>query len=45
MPYTKIKSGTNKGKFKSPSGRVMSKEQVQAYYASKSSKKSGKGKK
>jgi len=34
MPFTK----TGNGKYKSPSGRVMSKEQVQAYYASKNSK-------
>lgn len=33
MPFTKITSGKNKGKFKSPSGRIMTKEQVRAYYA------------
>jgi len=35
MPFKKIIKGKNKGKFKSPSGRVMTKKQVQAYYARK----------
>jgi len=35
MPYTKQKSG----KFKSPSGKKMSKKQVQAYYAKKKRRK------
>lgn len=34
MPFKKTKSG----KYKSPSGRVMTKAQVQAYYAKKKSK-------
>lgn len=34
MPFKK----TSSGKYKSPSGRIMTKEQVQAYYASKNSK-------
>jgi hypothetical protein len=33
MPFSKIKKGKNKGKFKSPSGRVMTGAQVKAYYA------------
>lgn len=35
MPFTKTKYGM----YKSPSGRKMSKAQVQAYYASKNDKK------
>lgn len=35
MPFKK----TSNGKYKSPSGRVMTKSQVQAYYASKNNKK------
>jgi len=35
MPFKKIARGKNKGKYKSPSGRIMSKKQVQAYHASK----------
>jgi len=38
MPYKKITSGKNKGKYKSPSGKVMSSPQVKAYYAKKSNK-------
>lgn len=33
MPFTKIKSGKNKGKYKSPSGRVFTKGQVKLLYA------------
>jgi len=33
MPFEKITSGPDKGKYRSPSGRVMTKKQVQAYYA------------
>ena len=33
MPFTKISSGKDKGKYKSPSGRKFSKKQVAAYYA------------
>jgi len=32
MPLTK---GKNKGKYKSPSGKIMTKEQVIAYYSKK----------
>jgi hypothetical protein len=35
MPFKKITKGKDKGKYKSPSGRVMTKAQVQAYYAKK----------
>ena len=35
MPFKKITKGKNKGKYKSPSGRVMTKAQVRAYYARK----------
>lgn len=42
MPFTKITSGKDKGKFKSPSGRVMTAAQVRAYYAKESAKKKGK---
>jgi len=34
MPFTKIKSGKNKGKYRSPSGRIWTKKQVIAYHAS-----------
>lgn len=33
MPFTKIKSGKNKGKYKSPSGRIFTAAQVRLYYA------------
>lgn len=39
MPFNKITSGKDAGKYKSPSGRVMTKGQVTAYHASKSSNK------
>ena len=39
MPFTKIKSGKNKGKYKSPSGVIMTLEQVQAYYAKQNAEK------
>jgi len=35
MPYTKIKSGKDKGKYKSPNGRVVTEAQMKAYYAKK----------
>ena len=42
VPFTKITSGKNKGKFKSPSGRVWTAAQIRAYEAKKhgTSKKS-----
>ncbi len=33
MPYIKIKKGKNKGKYKSPSGKVLTLKQIQAYHA------------
>lgn len=38
MPYKKIMRGKNKGKYKSPSGRVVTLKQVKAYYANKKNK-------
>jgi hypothetical protein len=32
MPFTKITSGKNKGKYRSPSGRIYSAAQVRLYY-------------
>lgn len=34
MPFSKIKSGSSAGKYKSPSGRVFTKKQIALYYAS-----------
>lgn len=39
MPFKKIKTGKNKGKFKSPSGKVFTGKQVKAYYSSNGFKK------
>ena len=39
MPFVKIKYGKNKGKYKSPSGKVWTKKEMEAYYASKENKK------
>lgn len=39
MPYKKITKGKDAGKYRSPTGRVMSKDQVKAYYANKNNKK------
>jgi hypothetical protein len=33
MPFRKISSGKDKGKFKSPRGKVYTAAQVRAYYA------------
>lgn len=35
MPFSKIKTGKDKGKYKTPSGRVMSSKQIRAYHATK----------
>lgn len=35
MPFKLIKRGKNKGKFKSPSGRVWTKASIRAYHANK----------
>ena len=32
MPFTRIKSGPGRGKYKSPSGRVFTDKQVKFYY-------------
>lgn len=34
MPFTKITRGKNKGKYESPSGRIWTPKQIEAYYAS-----------
>ena len=39
MPFTKITSGKNKGKYRSPSGRVFTKKQVALYHATNGFKK------
>jgi hypothetical protein len=39
MPFKKINSGKNKGKHKSPTGRIMTEAQVKAYYAKTKGKK------
>ena len=39
MPFVKIKYGKNKDKYKSPSGKVWTKKEMEAYYASKRNKK------
>lgn len=44
MPYPKIKSGKNRGKYKSPSGRILTYSQIQAIHLNKK-KKRKKGKK
>jgi hypothetical protein len=33
MPFKRITRGTNKGKYRSPSGRVFTKKQVRLYHA------------
>lgn len=35
MPFKRISRGRNRGKYKSPSGRVWTRRQVSAYYATK----------
>ena len=35
MPFKRITSGKNKGKYRSPSGRIYTAKQVRAYYATK----------
>jgi len=39
MPFIKIKSGKDKGKYKSPSGRIFTEKQVKMYYATSGFKK------
>jgi len=45
VPFNKIKSGKHKGKYKSPTGRVFSKDQVKMYHATDGFKKNPKKKK
>ena len=45
MPFTKITSGKNKGKYKSPSGRIWTLAQVKMYYATKAFSKKPRRKK
>jgi hypothetical protein len=33
MPFKKITRGKNKGKYKTPTGRIYTKKQVKAYHA------------
>jgi hypothetical protein len=35
MPFTRIKRGKKRGKYRSPSGRVFSRKQIKLYYATK----------
>ncbi len=39
MPFTKITTGKDKGKFRSPTGKVFNKDQVKLYYATDGFKK------
>jgi hypothetical protein len=39
MPFTRIRRGKKRGKYRSPSGRVFSRKQVKMYYATKGFKK------
>lgn len=39
MPFKKIGRGKNRGKYRSPSGRVYTARQVRAYYATKGFKR------
>jgi len=39
MPFRKITSGKNRGKYRSPSGRIYTAKQVRAYYATKGFKR------
>jgi len=41
MPFKKIASGKDKGKYRSESGRVYTKEQVRLYYATDGFKNMG----
>jgi hypothetical protein len=35
MPFKKVATGANRGKYKSPSGRIFTKRQVNLYHATK----------
>jgi hypothetical protein len=45
MPFTKITSGKNRGKYRSPSGRIYTAKQVRLYYATKGFKRAPRRKK
>jgi uncharacterized protein YaiI (UPF0178 family) len=45
MPFTKIKRGKKKGKYRGPSGKIFTKKQVALYYATKGFKKKPRKKK
>jgi len=45
VPFVKIERGKDKGKYRSPSGRIFTKAQVRLYYARGKSFKGGKGRK
>ena len=42
MPFTLIKSGKDKGKYKSESGKIYTKAQLKLYYATDGFKKAAK---
>tara|TARA_R100001530_G_scaffold130348_1_gene101227 strand:- start:518 stop:682 length:165 start_codon:yes stop_codon:yes gene_type:complete len=42
MPFTKIKSGENKGKYKSAYGRIYTENQIKMYYSTSGWKKKSK---
>jgi len=42
VPFKKIASGKNRGKYRSPSGRIYTARQVRAYYATKGFKRAPK---
>ena len=42
MPYKKITRGKNKGKYRAKDGRILTLNQIQAYYAGKKNKKNKK---
>lgn len=44
MPFTKIKKGKGRGKYKSPSGKIYTLKQMKAYYATKGWKRKPKKK-
>jgi hypothetical protein len=39
MPFKPISRGKNKGKYRSPGGKVMTGEQIRAYFSKKGTKK------
>lgn len=39
MPFKRITTGKNKGKYRSPSGKIYTKKQMRAYYARKGFKR------